>query len=182
MEGARWYWVTLKPMLRLHTRSRTLLGAVAAAAVLALPSIAFADCAKTVSTAAFKGSIAEWYPQQCYSSALSKLGPDVNTYSPNVPANIKSAMRRDRTRKVKLTITWLPRNKVRVTSTVKLKSLIQLRKGKRILAKGSISAKTTTLKLHRTTSKLTGALLWTLGKKTLTVTTAAPPAKVAKKK
>jgi hypothetical protein len=169
-------------MLRLHTRSRTLLGAVAAAAVLALPSTAFADCAKTVSTAAFKGSIAEWYPQQCYSSALSKLGPDVNTYSPNVPANIKSAMRRDRTRKVKLTITWLPRNKVRVTSTVKLKSLIQLRKGNKILTKGSISAKTTTLKLHRTTRKLTGALLWKLGKKTLTVTTAAPLAKVAKKK
>ena len=152
-----WSWATLKPMRRLQTRSRTLLGAVAAAAVLALPSTAFADCAKVISTAAFNGSIAEWYPQQCYSSALSKLGPDVNTYSPNVPANIKSAMRRDRTRKVKLTITWLPKNKVRVTSTVKLKSSIQLRKGKKILAKGSISAKTTTLKLKKTTGGLTGA-------------------------
>ena len=50
-------------------------------------------------------------------------------------------MRRDRTRKVKLTITWLPKNKVRVTSTVKLKSSIQLRKGKKILTKGSISAR-----------------------------------------
>jgi hypothetical protein len=182
MEAIGWSWATLKPMLRLHTRSRTLLGAVAAAAVLALPSTAFADCAKDISRAAFKGSIAEWYPQQCYSSALKNLGPDVNTYSPNVPANIKSAMRRDRTRKVKLTITWLPRNKVRVTSTVKLKSGIQLRKGKRILAKGSISSKTTTLKLRKTSAKLTGALLWTLGKKTLTVTTPAPVAKVAKKK
>ena len=182
MEAAGSSWATLKSMLRLHTRSRTLLGAVAAAAVLALPSTALADCAKTVSTAAFKGSIAEWYPQQCYSSALKNLGPDVNTYSPNVPANIKSAMRRDRTRKVKLTITWLPRNKVRVTSTVKLKSGIQLLKGNRILAKGSISAKTTTLKLRRTSAKLTGALLWTLGKKTLTVRTPAPLAKVAKKK
>jgi hypothetical protein len=175
-------WATLKSMLRLHTRSRTLLGTVAAAAVLALPSTALADCAKTVSTAAFKGSIAEWYPQQCYSSALSKLGPDVNTYSPNVPANIKSAMRRDRTRKVKLTLKWLSKNNVRVTSSVKLKSNIQLRKGKKILAKGSISAKTTTLKLKKTNGTLTGALLWTLGKKTLTVTTAAPLAKVAKKK
>jgi hypothetical protein len=159
-----------------------LFGAVAATAVLALPSTAFADCATTVSKAAFKGSIAEWYPQQCYSSALSKLGPDVNTYSPNVPANIKSAMRRDRTRKIRLTLTWLPRNKVRVTSSVKLKSGIQLRKGKKILTKGSISAKTTTLKLRKTNGKLTGALLWTLGKKTLTVTAAAPLAKVAKKK
>jgi hypothetical protein len=182
VEAAGSSWATLKSMLRLHTRSRTLLGAVAAAAVLALPSTALADCAKTVSTAAFKGSIAEWYPQQCYSSALKNLGPDVNTYSPNVPANIKSAMRRDRTRKVKLTITWLPRNKVRVTSTVKLKSGIQLLKGNRILAKGSISSKTTTLKLRRTSAKLTGALLWTLGKKTLTVRTPAPLAKVAKKK
>ena len=104
------------------------------------------------------------------------------TYSPNVPANIKSAMRRDRTRKVKMTITWLPKNKVRVTSNVKLKSNIQLRKGEKILAKGSISGKTTTLKLRKTTGKLTGALLWTLGKKTLTVTAAAPLAKVARKK
>ena len=169
-------------MPRLHTRLKTLVGAVAAASVLALPSTALADCARTISRAAFKGSIAEWYPQQCYSSALSKLGPDVNTYSPNVPANIRSAMRRDRTRKVKLVITWLPKRKVRITSSVKLKSGIQLRKGKRILARGSISSKTTTLKLRRTSAKLTGALLWTLGKRTLTVRTPAPLAKVAKKK
>jgi hypothetical protein len=67
-----------------------------------------------------------------------------------------------------------------VTSSVKLKSLIQLRKGKKILTKGSISSKTTTLKLRKTSSKLTGALLWTLGKKTLTVTTAAPLARKKK--
>ena len=77
-------------------------------------------------------------------------------------------MRRDRTRKLKLTITWLPKNKVRVTSNVKLKSGIQLRKGAKILTKGSISAKTTTLKLKKTGGKLTGALIWTLGKKTIT--------------
>jgi hypothetical protein len=181
MRAEGWSWATLKLMRRLHTRSRTLLGAVATAAVLALPSTALADCAKVVSTAAFHGSIAQWYPQQCYTSALSKLGPDVNTYSPNVPANLRSAMRRDRTTKVKLTLTWLPKNKVRVTSNVKLKGNIQLRKGAKILAKGSISAKTTTLKLKKTTGKLTGALLWTLGKKTLTVTTAAPLAKGAAK-
>ena len=40
----------------------------------------------------------------------------------------------------------------------------------------------TTLKLKKTTGKLTVALLWALGKKQLTVTTAAPLAKVAKKK
>jgi|SRR4051794_11916502 hypothetical protein len=167
-------------MFRLQTRFKTLLGTVAAASFLVVPSTALADCAKVVSKTAFRGAISEWYPQQCYSSALSKLGPDVNTYSPNVPANIRSAMRRDRTRKVKLTIAWLPKNKVRVTSSVKLKSLIQLRKGKKILTKGSISSKTTTLKLRKTSSKLTGALLWTLGKKTLTVTTAAPLARKKK--
>jgi hypothetical protein len=167
-------------MFRPHTRFKTLLGTVAAASFLAVPSTALADCARVVSTTAFRGAITEWYPQQCYSSALSKLGPDVNTYSPNVPANIRSAMRRDRTRKVKLTIAWLPKNRVRVTSSVKLRSLIQLRKGKRIMAKGSISSKTTTLKLRKTTSPLTGALLWTLGRKTLTVTTAAPLAKKKK--
>ena len=182
MVAAGGSWATLKRMPRLHTRSRTLLGAVATAAVLALPSTAFADCAKVVSTAAFHGSIPQWYPQQCYSSALKNLGPDVNTYSPNVPANIRSAMRRDRTRKVKLTITWLPRNKVRVTSSVKLKSGIQLRKGKKILAKGSISSKTTTLKAKKTAGKLTSALTWTLGKKTITLTAPAPVAKVATKK
>ena len=64
-----------------------------------------------------------------------------------------------------------------MTSNVKLKSSIQLRKGKKILAKGSISGKTTTLKLKKTTGKLTTALLWTLGKKKLTVTTAAPLAR-----
>jgi hypothetical protein len=59
-----------------------------------------------------------------------------------------------------------------------------LRKGKKILTKGSISATTTTLKLKKTNSKLVGAMLWTLGKKTLTVTAAAPVAKkkVVKKK
>jgi hypothetical protein len=159
-----------------------MLGAVAATAVLALPSSAFADCSTVVAKAAIKGSIAEWYPQQCYSSALSKLGDDIKTYSPNVPNNIKQAMRRDRTRKVRLTLTWLPKNKVRVTSTVRLKSGIQLRKGKKTLSKGSISAKTTTLKLRKTNAKLVGALLWTLGKKTLTVTAAAPVAKVSKKR
>jgi hypothetical protein len=169
-------------MRRLHTRSRTLLGAVATAAVLALPSTALADCAKTVATTAFHGQIRQWYPQQCYSKALSSLGADVNTYSPNVPANIKSAMRRDRTRKIKLTITWLPKKKVRVTSTVPLRSGIQLRKGKRIVARGSISAKTTVLKLKRSRGAFTGALLWKLGKKTITVTVRAPLAKVVKKK
>jgi hypothetical protein len=177
-----WSWATLKLMPRLPTRLKTLVGAVAATSVLALPSTALADCATTVSRAAFKGSIAEWYPQQCYSSALSKLGPDVNTYSPNVPANIRSAMRRDRTRKVKLTITWLPRKKVRVISSVKLKSGIQLRKGRKLLATGSISSKTTTLKARRVPGALTVALLWKLGKKTLTVTSVAPVAKLAKSK
>jgi hypothetical protein len=159
-----------------------LLGAVAAAAVLILPATAGADCVSVISKAAFKGSIAQWYPQQCYSSAVKKLGPDVYTYSPNVPANIKSAMRRDRTRKIKLTIAWLPANKVRVTSNVKLKSTIQLRKGKKILVTGSINGKTTTLRLKKTSGKLTAALIWALGKKKVTVTTAAPLAKVAKKK
>ena len=99
-----------------------------------------------------------------------------------MPANIKSAMRRDRTRKIKLTVAWLPKSKVRVTSTVKLKSGIELRKGKRVLAKGSISSKTTTLKLRRTSGKLLGALTWKLGKRTLTVTAPVTLAKVVKKK
>lgn len=150
--------------------------------MLILPATAGADCVSVVSKAAFNGPIAQWYPQQCYSTAVKKLGPDVYTYSPNVPGNIKSAMRRDRTRKVKMTIAWLPRNKVRVTSNVKLKSAIQLRKGKKVLTRGSINGKTTTLKLKKTTGKLTTALIWTLGKKKLTVTAAAPLAKVAKKK
>jgi hypothetical protein len=169
-------------MRRLPIRSRTLLGAAAAAAMLILPATAGADCVSVVSKAAFNGSVVQWYPQQCYSTAIKKLGPDVYTYSPNVPANLKSAMRRDRTRRIKTTITWLPRNKVRVTSNVKLKSIIQLRKGQRILAKGSISGTSTTLKLKKTSAKLTAALLWALGKKTLTVTTAAPLKPVPKKK
>ena len=157
-------------MFKLHHRSRTLLGAAIGAAVLILPSTALADCATVVAKAAFNGSIAEYYPQACYSSALKKLGPDVNTYSPNVARNIKAAMRRDRTRKLKFTIKWLPRSKVRVTSNYKLKSSIQLRKGAKILTKGSISAKTTTLKLRKTRGKLTVALIWALGSKKITVT------------
>ena len=66
-------------------------------------------------------------------------------------------MRRDRTRKVKITIAWLPKNKVRVTSNYQLKSGIQLRKGAKVLTKGSISAKTAVLKLKKTTGKLTVA-------------------------
>jgi len=168
-------------MLKRHPRSKTLLGAVIAAAVLILPSTAFADCAKVVATSAFKGSVAEYYPQACYSSALKQLGPDVNTYSPNVARNLKAAQRRDRTRQLKFTIQWLPKNKVRVTSNYKLKSSIQLRKGAKVLTKGSISAKTTTLKLKKTTGKLTVALIWTLGKKKITVTKPAALAKIVKK-
>ncbi len=181
MGGCGGSWATLKPMFKLHQRSRTLLGAVIGAAVLVLPSTALADCAHTIAKAGFKGSIAEYYPQPCYSAALKLLGPDVNTYSPNVPRNIKAAMRRDRTRKPAFTLRWLPAGKVRVTSTVKLKSSIQLRKGARILAKGSISAKTTVLKLRKTSAKLTVALIWTLGTKKITVLRPAKLAKVVTK-
>lgn len=175
-------WATLNHMVKLHHRSRTLLGAVIGAAILVLPSTALADCAHTIAKAGFKGSIAEYYPQPCYSAALKLLGPDVNTYSPNVARNIKSAMRRDRTRKLTFTTQWLPKNKVRVTSKYKLKSLIQLRKGAKTLAKGSISAKTTTLKLGKTTGKLSVALIWALGSKKITVVKPATLAKVVKKK
>jgi hypothetical protein len=169
-------------MSKLHHRSRTLLRAAIGAAVLVLPSTALADCSTVVAKAAFKGAVVEYYPQACYSAALKSLGPDVNTYSPNVARNLKSAMRRDSARKLKFTTQWLPKSKVRVTSNFKLKSSIQLRKGAKILAKGSISAKTTTLKLKKTTGKLTVALIWTLGKKKITVTKPATLAKVVKKK
>ena len=147
-----------------------------------IPSTALADCTTTIVKTAFKGSVTEWYPQQCYSTALKKLGPDANTYSPNVARNIKSAMRRDRTRKLKFTYAWVPRNKVRLTSNYKLKSGIQLRKGKKTLAKGSISGKSALLKRGKTGGKLTVALTWKLGKKTITVTAPAALAKVVKKK
>jgi hypothetical protein len=169
-------------MVKLHHRSRTLLGAAIGAAVLVLPSTALADCATVVAKSAFKGAVVEYYPQACYSTSLKNLGPDVNTYSPNVARNLKSAMRRDRTRKLKFTIQWLPKGKVRVTSNYKLKSGVQLRKGARVLKKGSISAKTAILKVPKTTGKLTVALTWKLGKKTITVTRPATLAKVVKKK
>ncbi len=166
----------------LNTRFRTLLGGAIAAGALVLPSAAFADCAKTVATAAFHGTIAQYYPQPCYAAGLKQLGPDVNTYSPNVARNLKAAQRRDRTRKLKFTIQWLPKNKVRVTSKYRLKSNIQLRKGARILAKGSINGLSTKLTTRKTSGTLRVALLWKLGKKTITVTGPAPLAKKAKKK
>ena len=169
-----WSWATLKPMSKLHHRTKRILRVAIGAAVLVLPSTALADCSTVVAKAAFKGAIAEYYPQACYSA--------VNTDSPNVARNLKSAMRRDRTRKVKTTIQWLPKNKVRVTSNYKLKSSIQLRKGAKILTKGSISAKAAVLKLKKTNGKLTTALIWTLGKKKITLTTPATLAKVVKKK
>jgi hypothetical protein len=170
-------------MPRLNTRIRTLLGGAIAAGALIVPTSAFADCAKTVDTAAFKGSIAEYYPQPCYSAGLKQLGPDVNTYSPNVARNLKAAQRRDRTRKLRFTIQWLPGNKkVRVASNYKLKTNIQLRKGARVLAKGSISGLTTTLKVRKTGGALRVALLWKLGKKTITLTAPAPLKKIVKKK
>ena len=169
-------------MSKLNHRSRTLLGAVIGAAVLVLPSTALADCASVVAKSAFKGAVVEYYPQACYSKALKSLGPDVNTYSPNVARNLKSAMRRDRTRQLKFTIQWLPKSKVRVTSNYRLKCGIQLRKGARVLTKGSISAKTAILKLKKTGGKLTVALTWKLGKKTITVTRPATLAKIVKKK
>jgi hypothetical protein len=175
-------WATLIHMPGLNTRIRTLLGGAIVAGALVLPTAAFADCAKVVDTAAFHGTIAQYYPQLCYTTGLKQLGPDVNTYSPNVARNLSAAQRRDRTRKLKFTIKWMPKNKVRVTSNYKLKSNIQLRKGAKVLTKGSISALTTTLKLKKTTGTLKVALLWTLGKKTITVTAPAPLAKVAKKK
>lgn len=167
----------------LNTRFRTLLGGAIAAGALVLPSAAFADCAKTVATAAFHGTIAQYYPQPCYAAGLKQLGPDVNTYSPNVARNLKAAQRRDRTRKLKFTIQWLPKSRVRITSNYKLKSNIQLRKGAKVLGKGSISALTTTLKVRKATGTLRVAALWTLGKHTtITVTGPATLKKVTKKK
>jgi hypothetical protein len=182
MGAGGWSWASLRPMRSLQKRSRTLLGALVAAAALVLPATAGADCVTTVVKSAFKGSVAEWYPQQCYTAAIAKLGPDANTYSPNVARNLRSARTRDRAHKLKFTIKWLAKNKVRVTSNYKLKSGIELRKGSRVLTKGSISAKTTTLKLKKTTGVLKVALIWTLGKKKITVTAPAPLAKVAKKR
>lgn len=175
-------WATLTVMPVLHTRIRTLLGGVIAAGVLVLPSTALADCAQTAAKAAFNGTVAQYYPQQCYSAALKSLGSDVNTYSPNVARNLKAAMRRDRTRKLKFTIKWMPRRRVRVTSNYKVRSNVQLRKGAKVLTKGSINGLATTLKLKKTGNTLRVALLWTLGKKTITLTAPAPLAKVAKKK
>jgi hypothetical protein len=172
-------------MVKLHYRSRTLLGAVIGAAVLILPATALADCVDAIGRAANKGgggTITQWYPQQCYSTTLKKLGPDFYTYAPNVVRNVKAAMRRDRTRKLKFTIAWLPKSKVRVTSNYPLKSGIQLRKGARVLTKGSISSKSAVLRLRKTTGRLTVALIWKLGKKTITVTKPATLAKVVKKK
>jgi hypothetical protein len=167
-------------MPRLNTRLRTLLGGAIAAGALVLPSAAFADCAKTVDTAAFRGTIAQYYPQACYTAGLKQLGPDVNTYSPNVARNLKAAQRRDRTRKLKFTIQWLPKGRVRISSNYKLKSNIQLRKGAKALGKGSISALTTTLKVRKATGTLRVAALWKLGKNTTITVTG--PATVAKKK
>ncbi|MDX6540515.1 MAG: hypothetical protein QOI71_2125 [Gaiellales bacterium] len=167
-------------MPRLNTRLRTLLGGAIAAGALVLPSAAFADCAKTVDTAAFRGTIAQYYPQACYTAGLKQLGPDVNTYSPNVARNLKAAQRRDRTRKLKFTIKWLPKGRVRISSNYKLKSNIQLRKGAKVLGKGSISALTTTLKVRKATGTLRVAALWKLGKNTTITVTG--PATVAKKK
>ncbi len=167
---AGWSWATLKPMFKLHHRSRTLLGAAIGAAVLVLPSTALADCATVVAKAPSRARSSSTTRRRAIRAALKSLGPDVNTYSPNVARNLKSAMRRDRTRKLKFTIQWLPKGKVRVTSNYKLKSGIQLRKGAQVLKKGSISAKTAILKVKKTTGKLTVALIWKLGKKTITVT------------
>lgn len=162
-------------MLKRHPRSKTLLGAVIAAAVLILPSTALADCAKVVAKTAFKGSVAEYYPQACYTAALKQLGPDVNTYSPNVSRNVKSAMRRDRTRTLKLTLVWLKGNKVLVVSNFKLKTGLQVRRGTKVLAKGSINGRGAKLTLKPTKGKLSVALIWALGKKKVTVRKSTPP-------
>lgn len=167
-------------MLKRHPRSKTLLGAVVAAAVLILPSTALADCAKVVAKSAFKGSVAEYYPQACYTAALKQLGPDVNTYSPNVSRNIKAAQRRDRTRKLKLTLVWLPGNKVLVVSNFKLKSGVQVRKGAKVLSRGSISGSGAKITLKPTAGKLTVTLLWALGNKTITVRKPTPPGALVK--
>jgi hypothetical protein len=99
-----------------------------------------------------------------------------------VARNLRAAMRRDSARKLKFTIKWLPNGKVRVTSNYKVKSLIQLRKGTKLLKAGSISSKTSVLKTRKTGGKLMVALIWKLGKKNITVTGPAPLAKVVKKK
>lgn len=167
-------------MSKLNHRSRTLLGAVIGAAVLVLPSTALADCASVVAKSAFRGAVVEYYPQACYSKALKSLGPDVNTYSPNVSRNLKSAMRRDRTRTLKFTLVWLAKNKVLVATNYKVKSSVQVRKGAKVLAKGSISSTGTRLKLKKTNGRLTVALIWTLGKGKATVAKVAPPGAVVK--
>jgi hypothetical protein len=159
-----------------------MLGGAVAAAALVLPSTALADCATAIDKTAFNGSVAQYYPQACYSAALKKLGPDVKTYSPNVVRNVKTAMNRDRRRTVKVTYKWTSKTKVRVTANVKLKSTIQLRKGAKVIGKGSISSKTALLKAKRTRGKFRVALIWTLGKKKITVTRPATVAKAVKKK
>lgn len=153
-----------------------------AAAALIVPASALADCAKAVDSAAFKGSIAQYYPQACYTAGLKKLGADANTYSPNVARNVRAAMRRDRTRKPAFTIVWLRGKRAIVTSNVKLASGLRVRKGRRVLARASIAGNATQLKLKQPKGKLTIVLLWKLGKRTITVTRPATSAVAAKLK
>jgi hypothetical protein len=162
-----------------HRHIRRVLGVAIGAAALVLPASALADCATAVDSAAFKGTVAQYYPQACYTAGLKKLGADANTYAPNVARNLRSAMRRDRTRKLVFTVMWLPNRKAVVSSSVKLANGIQLRKGKRVLATASIAGTATQLRLKKPSGKLTIALVWTLGKAKLTVTKPAPAGAVA---
>src|SRR5438128_1548749 len=102
-----------------HRHLRLLICTGISVAALIAPASALADCAQAVDTAAFKGTVAQYYPQACYTAGLKKLGADANTYSPNVARNVRAAMRRDRTRKLAFTIVWLPRRKAIVATNVK---------------------------------------------------------------
>lgn len=102
-----WSLATLAHMPRTQNIRRVasaFVAAVALGAIVAPASAATAvDCKSNVLTLAKRGPIRQWFPNACYSAAISNIPKEDDYYARNIKRNIQAAQRRDRVRKLSYT-------------------------------------------------------------------------------
>jgi hypothetical protein len=96
-------------------RSRLLTLLASALVLLAIPVSASASCGNDVLQSAAKSSLTLWYSPGCYKQATRLLTPDLRQYS-DAPDEINAAARRDRLRKLKVSVAkTAPGGKVKIS-------------------------------------------------------------------
>jgi hypothetical protein len=131
-------------MLRTRLIALTIVCAAALMAPLSGADAARPNCGTEIVKTSVKGNLSAWYSRGCYARALKLLTPDLKQYS-DAPAVISTAARRDRLRKLRVTVAKrAPNGRVKLTfkpSVGTIRVAIFAKKGGRFLPAAVVSVK-----------------------------------------